>query len=301
MTPPPRSRLFLFPKKWNKSRMAEIKPPPTYSKEISSLRDYIDAISDWFTVAEIQEHTFLGTTWYRGNGAVFANPLVPGVYRDSFTDRAKKFHTGPLENRRQYLERVMLREFRTAGASFFDANDVVDVYLNAQHYGMPTRLLDWTTNPLAALFFATECVRHHKVDGEVFAVEPKAILPDPDKQGNEVLWNAEVTRHPYVAYAIGQSFWHRGKPKAPRIIPVIPDNRLGRVGQQSSCFTLHMHEAPDCSVPNDKLAKFKIVAKGNAKVKILDELLRIKINQFTIFNNLDSLSMDIKRVWGIDL
>jgi hypothetical protein len=283
--------------------MSEIKTPSTYFAEISMLQMYILTVSDWLKHAGIKGQTFLRSTWYRGIGAIYPKPLVPGVYRDSFTNRAKLFPSGLLEGRRQYLERTMLREFRTAGASLFNADDIVDVYLTAQHFGMPTRLLDWTNNPLAALFFAVENKDQHGVDGEVFAVEPTAILPTPDlkKKGNDILWGAEITRHPYVADAIGESFWHVAKkPRDAVIIPVIPDNRIGRIGQQSSCFTLHMHKSLDVVVPEPKIAKFKIVAKDNAKANILDELLRMNINQFTLFNDLDHLSRDIKRVWKVD-
>lgn len=37
-----------------------------------------------------------------------------------------------------------------------------------QHYGLPTRLMDTTTNPLVALFFACECVSEEESDGIVY-------------------------------------------------------------------------------------------------------------------------------------
>jgi FRG domain len=282
--------------------VAEIKPPSKYFDKVSTVQGYMEAVSRWIIEAKIEQATFLGNTWFRGIGQVYKIPLAPGIYRDKFTARAKAFGWGDLEGARQHLERSMLREFRTAGATFFNASDIADVYLSAQHFEMPTRLLDWTTNPLVALFFAVKDVDKHGREGEVFAVEPKAILPPPDpkKKADEILRDAEIMRHPYVAYAIGQSFWHKGKYRPPVTIPVVPDNRLGRIGQQSSCFTLHMHKAPDVAVPDGKLAKFEILFEDSAKAKILDDLLRLKINQFTIYNDLDHLSKDIKRVWGVE-
>ena len=192
----------------------------------------------------------------------------------------------------------MLNEFRTSGAVFLNANNIFDVYFIAQHFGMPTRLLDWTTNPLAGLFFAVENTGQHSEDGEVFIMEAKRILPPVPNgvTGDDGLWNVVGMRHPYVTDAISLSFWHPSKKnRLPLIIPVRPDNQPGRIGQQSSCFTLHMHDSKPCD--NKTLAKIKIPA--SAKGDLLKELHRLNINQFTIYNDLDHLSKDIKRVWKI--
>lgn len=61
--------------------------------------------------------------------------------------------------------------WRTVSQRFVPTQTMDDIgYLVlAQHYGIPTTLLDWTSNPLVALFFA--CEPENQADGAVIQVD----------------------------------------------------------------------------------------------------------------------------------
>ncbi len=74
---------------------------------------------------------------FRGYGK--QSELYPNIIRD-----------GDLTNR----EIELLSAFEKYGLQYFSVNSPIDFMSYAQHFGLPTRLLDFTYNPFIALFFA---------------------------------------------------------------------------------------------------------------------------------------------------
>jgi FRG domain len=279
----------------------EIKPDLSNNQcrcEVDTIATYLEDIQSWFSKHNINEKQYLSRIWFRGIGKIYPKQL-PGVYREDFSNRLEVFNIGrSIEEKRLNLERELLKEFRTSGAMLLRDSSEIDIYLIAQHYGMPTRLLDWTTNPLAALFFAVECENKHNEDGEIILMDASKTLPEVREgaDGNIELFDVATTRHPYVKDAIGESFWINPEiNRDPIIIPIRPNHHPGRIAQQSSCFTLHMHNAS----PKINRTLEKIKVNADSKKKILKELNHMNINHFTIYQDLDHLSKDIKRCWSI--
>ena len=78
---------------------------------------------------------------FRGLGDT-AFPLVPG--------------SGRVTTYRDTYEKMVLEIFERRSAEFLDLSKLNpwDRMAIAQHHGLPTRLLDWTTNPLVGAYFA---------------------------------------------------------------------------------------------------------------------------------------------------
>lgn len=110
-------------------------------KSIGSLTEYVAALGEY-------DDATSSVAIYRGTSSA-DHPLVPRL------GRLQGFSSAKLDENE---ERTMLDLFRKQAAPYLDhtpENDWEWVAL-AHQSGVPTRLLDWTRNPLVAAFFALE-------------------------------------------------------------------------------------------------------------------------------------------------
>jgi hypothetical protein len=160
--------------------MAYIETPKAEPEIVRNLNQFLEISGAWHKKHSGTDGGMLSELWYRGVNVGFDNQ-APGVYRKNFTSRASKL-SGPahIEEKRLRLEREMISQFRTGGAVFLESETRTQIYFSAQHFGMPTRLLDWSTNPLAALLFA--CDGQFDKPGFVYAMNAKQIIPPDAKR-----------------------------------------------------------------------------------------------------------------------
>lgn len=80
----------------------------------------------------------------------------------------------PYSDREQRIFAQFVREL-PAYSAYSSQNDW-ELLAVAQHHGLPTRLLDWTENPLVAAFFASDSP--YERDGTIFAMKTANVVKD---------------------------------------------------------------------------------------------------------------------------
>jgi hypothetical protein len=232
------------------------------------------AINDTKLTEQAHAHV---RVWFRGHGNERWS-LEPGVYRPGFAAN---------EAERIRKERHLTQDFLAMSAPLRDYKSDAEAYFVEQHYRMQTRLLDWSLNPLAAVFFALE---PETTAGKIFVLDAYRFRSDPPDRGLCTPRSQEVTNSMHAIFD-----WHDDK-WPDHIFPVRPANIDSRIASQQGCFTFHPPKDPTLTTgTNPTLTEF--IVPTTAKGHLRKELELLGVNEFSIYGDLDHLAARLRRAY----
>lgn len=288
---------------WNSMDLKEI-----FIDEIKDIQ--IGGIGSVKTLLELlekinNEYDEKVSVFYRGHSN-YTFKLEPFIYREDYY----------IKNEDKLFKQIIAR----TPFDFRDCQTTFEKLVKMQHYSLPTRLLDITSNPLVALFFACKDETQKNMDGKLFRF---TIKEDEIKyyDSDTVSVVANISRRPYLFSITSiknltkedfnsedeiQYLLHEIRSEKPHFSPVIESKHLEmtfcvrpkldnpRIIRQEGAFFIF-------GIDNDKsrYSKFEFeydsfIINKSDKVKILKQLDTLGINESTLFPEIEHVAMHLK-------
>lgn len=209
--------------------------------------------------------------------------LTPALYRT-----VPNVGGGTMEANFDFFEARLLERFFDEALPYLPplSRSYSNDRIVAQHFGVPTRLLDWTHNPFVALFFALDGAHQSTTDAAIFAILPDAFAKPEQLNGSGP--------HQVIAF---------DPPAIDRRIPA-----------QRSAFTFHPYGPPGAPfVPVDQRpdignwitvdtgrerAFTKIIIPSDHKRHLWSALAHLGYDRRTLFPGLDGVGAFVTATQG---
>jgi hypothetical protein len=219
--------------------------------------------------------------WFRGH-ARSSWKLDPTLSRKNKLDAELKVTKRFKQNAFQFLTHIPQQEWEW-------------MFL-MQHYGVPTRLLDWTENPLVGLYFATRedgfYANEKKPSAALWCLFPRKLnemsgiaMRSPD---DILAFGEEDELDDYLPSRVGEGISSKNP------LAIIAPRQFGRVVAQQGVFTImhkearHIEELHDSANNQNHIVKLTIRRKNVHRLR--KELDLLRINKLFVFPQLENVA-----------
>jgi hypothetical protein len=290
-------------------------------KKAQSLSEIIELIKGQFKL--LNKVDDIQNVWFRaekdfdslGNkiNAVPFTPLLPNAYR--CLGRVEEEDYINVYTRTKNIEDNLKAEFSRNSMMFLNQNRIENNdwnnYFLMQHYGLNTRLLDWTESALVAIYFA---IREDakKEDAKIWILNPHTLnrltyqkyaninstvifFPQGSKKEN-LFEEGKLVIDEFCRKYLKMDFDLDKKAFPLAIYPHLFDERMKA---QKSCFTIFGNEI-DGLLNNPNKEKFlkSIVIDGSKKSDIKKELRWLGISEESVYPGLNSNCKSIQEKYS---
>jgi hypothetical protein len=233
----------------------------------------ITSISELIKRLKADCESYDGPIWFRGQTKK-EHKLLPSLYRKST----------------EVSEMTLVKKFKQ-NASLLLTNSYADDFdwlFVMQHYGVPTRLLDWSESSLVALYFA--CEANFNDDGALWILLPLELNKHASIEPAETYDIPGITE---LANYSPQRY-HIDKTNVMLPAAAITSRNTSRMQAQQGTFTIFHKKRTEIESLGDKKHVWRYIIPLAAKKEILKELKICGISKFQLFPELASIGDTLK-------
>ncbi|WP_019602884.1 FRG domain-containing protein [Teredinibacter turnerae] len=185
-------------------------------------------------------------------------PLIPSIGRVTLREGEQL----------DKVESRILKTFKERSVPFleFEPKNEWEWLAVAQHHGLPTRLLDWTRNPLVGAYFSVQ--KEHNGDSAIYVIPRDSVTADQTTWESPLDLNLDTNG---------------------RETRYIPSHVTNRIVAQSGLFTVHSNPRE----PLDSVGLYRLIIPNKYRAELKRELYKYGVNEAALFPGLDGLSNHI--------